>query len=218
MKTYTDFFFDFDGTIMDTSEGIFNAFDYALSYFGKELPGHDFYDRCIGPPLAYSFENFFGFSKEMACGECIKKYREYYTPKGLYEVKIYPGIEQVLKILHDDGCGVYLATSKPEYLALTLLKKYNLLQYFTFCGGADESETRADKVQVIDYVIESCSLQGKKDKILMIGDRKYDILGAGKRGIDAIGVLWGFGSREEFTDCNAYGIIESPEEILLFKE
>ncbi len=216
MKTYRHFFFDFDGTIMDTSEGIFNAFDFALKNLGKETKAHSYYQRCIGPPLAYSFEHFLGFSTEDASSICIKKYREYYTPIGLYEVSVYDGIVQVLETLHNQGYGVYLATSKPQELAQRLLDKYGLTKYFTFVGGSDMAETRANKVQVIEYVLDSCNLRNCIDQCLMIGDRNYDADGAHKVGMDCMGILWGFGDRKEFEECGVEYIEETPSSILSY--
>ena len=122
MKNYEHIFFDFDGTLMDTSQGIYESFDYALKTFGLEPLEHSEYDKMIGPPLVYSFMTWFGFDEQKArLG--MKRYRDYYTPVGMYHLKVYDGIPGLLKKLYDGGKKLYVATSKPERFAKELLEK-----------------------------------------------------------------------------------------------
>lgn len=211
MKNYTHIFFDFDGTLMDTSEGIYESFDYALKKFGLEPLDHSEYDKMIGPPLVESFKTYFGFDEEKAQkGKDV--YREYYTPIGLYQLKVYDGIPELLKKLYDGGKKLYVATSKPERFAKELLEKYNLSKYFTLIAGADIDETRVTKVEIINYALSVSGIEDKSS-VLMVGDRLYDAKGAAQAGIDCQGILWGFGSHEELMEAGCIGTTKTPEEL-----
>lgn len=211
MKNYEHIFFDFDGTLMDTSQGIYESFDFALKSFEIEPPDHSEYDKMIGPPLVYSFMTWFGFDEQKArLG--MKRYRDYYTPVGMYHLKVYNGIPELLKKLYDGGKKLYVATSKPERFAKELLEKYSLEKYFTLIAGADIDETRVTKVQIINYALETSGIT-EKSSVLMIGDRLYDANGAKEAGIDCQGVLWGFGSEQELLDAGCIGTSETPMDL-----
>lgn len=201
-------FFDFDGTLMDTSEGVYNAFDYVCDHYGIERKGSDFYSRLIGPPLLVSFRDAFCFEEER-CHEALRVFRDYYTPKGLYQVKVYDGVPELLKKLSCAGKRIFVATSKPEVFAKELLEKFDLLKYFDFVGGCDVEETRVIKKDIINYVLSENKITDKEDCI-MIGDRKFDVLGASEAGIKTLGILWGFGSKEELLEAGAIDIAETP--------
>ena len=211
MKRYDNLFFDFDGTIMDTSEGIFRSFDYALESFGMEKPGPEVYKTLIGPPLIDSFRNAFGFNEEKArLG--VKRYREFYAPKGLYMVSVYEGLESSLSALAESGRNLYVATSKPEIFARELLDKHNLLKYFKMAGGSDTDEKRVKKQDIIRYVMEKCGI-ASGENCLMIGDRKYDAEGASKAGMDCLGVAWGFAEPGELTESGCIAVAETPDSL-----
>ncbi len=216
MSRYTNILFDFDGTVMDTSEGIFNSFDYVMDFYGISNPGHEFYKRLIGPPLADSFTNFFGFSPEKA-QEAVKKYREFYRPKGLYQVKVYEGVENLLRSLKADGKKLFVATSKPQIFAEDLLKKYKLHDLFDFVGGSEANENRGKKSEVIEYVLTENGITDRTSCI-MVGDRMYDVKGATECNMDCLGIEWGFGSREELLDAGAVAVVPAPEDVLSFLE
>ena len=203
--------FDFDGTLFDTSEGVFNSFDYALKALGEELPGRDFYHRLIGPPLMESFGQIFGFGEEKA-RLAMKKYREYYTPHGVNELKVYDGVPELLDSLYKAGKKLYVATSKPERYVHELLPRFGLDRYFTFAGGADLEETRVKKAEIIAYVLESGGIADKSDCV-MIGDRHYDVDGAKAAGLDCIGITWGFGTAEELLGAGAKAAFDTPAEL-----
>lgn len=211
MKNYEHIFFDFDGTLMDTSPGIYESFDYALKKFGLEPLGHSEYNKMIGPPLVESFKTYFGFDEEKAHkGKDV--YREYYTPIGLYHLNVYDGIPELLKKLYDSGKKLYVATSKPERFAKELLDKYGLSKFFTIIAGADMEETRVTKVEIINYALSTGNINDKS-KVLMVGDRLYDAKGAAQAGIDCQGILWGFGSHEELMDAGCIGTSKNPEDL-----
>ena len=146
----------------------------------------------------------------------MKKYREYFAEKGLFENSVYSGIRETLTALKSKGKHLFVATSKPEIYTNRILEKFDLMHFFEFAGGADVEETRSEKAKIIDYVIKSANLgtQKTEGQILMIGDRKHDIIGAHKNNIPCCAVLWGYGDQKEFDENKADFVIEKPEELL----
>ena len=210
--SYENIFFDFDGTICDTSDGVFNSFDYVCDYFGLPRLGLKIYKTLIGPPLIESFRGAFGFEEEKA-KKAIEVYREYYTPKGLYEAHVYEGIPQLLSKLKEMNKKIFVASSKPELFVNQLLERFSLSKFFDFAGGSDMAETRVQKSEVIEYVLKETRIT-HKEKCILIGDRKYDVIGAKKAGIETIGALWGFGTREELESYGAIACASLPEDVL----
>ncbi|MBO4404928.1 MAG: HAD hydrolase-like protein [Treponema sp.] len=200
--------FDFDGTLFDSSAGVFKSFDHVVSHYGLDID-KSIYSRMIGPPLKESFVSCFHLP-ESEVPAAINVYREYYEEAGMYECTVYPGIEELLTKLRQLGFKTYVATSKPELYARQIIERKNMSRYFDFIGGSDlEEKYRVNKIDVISYVLETQKLSGKKDEVLMIGDRFYDVQGAHEAGIKCMGILWGFGTREEFKECGADYIEES---------
>ena len=194
-------FFDLDGTLTDPVLGITNSFIYALKYFGIEIPSYEKLCTFIGPPLPDTFKTQFGFDDTKAA-EGVKKYREYFSTKGLLENSVYPGIPELLTELKQAGKKLVVATSKPEEYSVRIIEHFGLAQYFENVCGSLMDESRSKKDEVIAYAIERNNISDKS-KILMIGDRKHDILGAKKTGLKSCGVLFGYGSREELETAGA---------------
>ena len=161
-----------------------------------------------------SFQKFYGFSKEQAW-KAVEFYREYYKDKGIFENRLYDGIKMVVKKLKEDGKTLVVTTSKPEPFAREIMKYFYLESYFDYIAGMELNGGRGTKAEVIQYAMETCHIV-EQSKILMIGDRKYDVIGAKKAGIDSLGVLYGFGTRKELEQAGADYIIEQAEEILQF--
>lgn len=199
--------FDLDGTLTDPKEGITKSVRHALRAFDIEVEDLDTLCCFIGPPLRDSFIEYYGFSEENAT-TAISIYREYFSDRGLYENEAYEGIDCVLKTLKDSGKKLYVATSKPEVFAKKILEHFNLNSYFEFIGGADLAETRVKKGDVIRYVLEENRITDL-ERVIMVGDRKHDILGAKEAGICSVGVLYGYGNREELLEAGADFIAES---------
>ncbi len=213
LEKFENLLFDFDGTIMDTSEGIFHSFDYVEQKLGLTDKGKDFYPKLVGPPLAESFSRFFGLAED-EIQNAIKVYREYYKKGGMFEGKIYDGFESLLKSLKSANKKLFVATSKPEIYARQILSRLKMDSYFDFIGGSDTAEKdRIRKVDVIRYVMKENSLFPQNT--VMIGDRFYDIEGAQQAGIASIGVLWGFGSEQELKDAGANVLVSTPQELLV---
>ena len=210
MKKYL--LFDLDGTLTDPKIGITTCVQYALHSFGIEEPDLDKLEPFIGPPLRDSFMEFYGFTAEQA-EEAVAKYRERFQDTGLFENEVYDGIPEMLKTLQSKGYFLAVASSKPQVYVERILEHFDLASYFEFVGGADLEETRVGKGDVIQYVLDTCGLSDKKEKILMIGDREHDVLGARKQGLECVGVLFGYGDRKEMEDCHAAYIAESINEL-----
>jgi len=209
---YKYILFDLDGTLTDPGIGITNSVMYALKKFGIEVDDRASLYKFIGPPLLESFQKFYGFSKEDSeLG--LKYYREYFKPKGLYENKVYEGIESLLQELKKKGKKLLIATSKPEEFAIEILKHFHLLDYFDFVAGASMDEKRVKKADVITYALESYGITDKSS-VIMVGDREHDVLGAKENELKSIGVLYGYGDYEELVHAGADYIAQNPEDIL----
>ena len=208
---YDIILFDLDGTLTDPGEGITNSVAYALEKCGVPAPDRSSLYRFIGPPLLDSFKGFYCFSEEKA-RKAVAYYREYFQEKGMWENQVYDGVEEMLKTLRDAGKRLLVATSKPELFARQILTHFGLAQYFEYIAGATMDETRNAKDAVIAYALESCHVTDLS-RAVMVGDREYDVLGAKKVGFPAIGVLFGYGSREELRAAGAAALAERVEEI-----
>lgn len=204
-------FMDLDGTITNPAEGITKCFEYALNYFGIEVEDRAELEQFIGPPLRQSFQEGFGFDEEKAT-QAIAKYRERFIPTGKFENQVYDGMEEALQRLKEAGKVLIVATSKPEYLAVQILEHFGLDGYFDdICGSCDD-QNRNEKDEVIRYALNKHGITDLED-VLMVGDRKFDVIGAGKCGLKCMGVLYGFGDREELEAAGAAYIAETVEEM-----
>ena len=208
---YTTVLFDLDGTLTDPAEGITNSIIYALKKWNIQVSDRKELYKFIGPPLIESFAKFYGFSKEDSL-LALKYYREYFSVKGLFENKVYDGIPTLLSELKRQGYTVALATSKPENYAVEILQHFQLDGYFDLMAGASMDESRNQKDQVIAYAL-SRLCQKERSKIIMVGDRKHDVLGAQTNGIDCIGVLYGYGTKEELEKAGAKHIVNRIQEL-----
>lgn len=206
--------FDLDGTLTDPVEGITNSIIYALKKYNIEISDRGGLYKFIGPPLLESFEKYYGFSKEKA-KKALEYYREYYKDKGIFENLVYDGCEDLLKELKDKGLLLIVATSKPEVFAKKILEYFDIAKYFTFIAGSNLDGSRVKKGEVIEYALKCCNIVDLS-KALMIGDREHDIIGAKSIGIASIGVLFGYGDRNELENAGADFIAETVADIKKF--
>lgn len=204
---FKNLLFDLDGTLTDPALGITSAAQYALGKMGIEVTDRTTLTWLIGPPLIGSFEKGFGMTNLQAL-ETLKHYRAYFSEKGIFENEIYPGIAELLSDLKAAGRRVMVATSKPEDFTHRILDHFDIARYFDFVGGNTMDEGRPTKADVVSYVLRSCP-EAAPENTLMIGDRRYDVEGAGAFGLDCAGVLYGYGSREELEQAGARYIVES---------
>lgn len=205
---YTAVFFDLDGTLTESAPGIIRSFRHAFDRMDMELPVDADLSVIIGPPLSGSFARF-GVPQERI-QEAIKKYRERYMTVGKYENVPYEGIRELLARLKEKGLKLYVATSKPEVLAVDILEHFDLARYFDEIAGATLDGTRGTKEQVIRWLIEKADL---KETAVMVGDTEFDILGAKDTGLDAIGVAWGYGTIESMDSAGPAGIARNMDEL-----
>lgn len=216
---------DLDGTITDSGEGITKSVQYALEKLGIEERDMSVLKRYIGPPLNESFVRFHGMNEQDSL-KAVAYYRERYAVKGIYENKLFEGITEVLSGLKKEGYIVALATCKPEIYVPTILKHFDIEQYFDVAVGSElEGGKRRHKDDVIEEVLrqimkkldinESDIVSVKADSI-MIGDRKDDVLGAKAAGIESIGLRYGFAEKDELENAGADYILENASDILPF--
>lgn len=198
--------FDLDGTLTDPAPGITNCVMHALEKFDIHPSSREELYPYIGPPLVYSFMEYHGLSQEQA-EQAVVYYRERFAVKGLYENKVFDGIPALLKDLNDRGVTLMVATSKPEEFTNRILKHFDLSRYFSFVAGCTLSGLRPEKADVIAYIREMHP-EISAENTLMIGDRKYDVHGAHKCGLPAVGVLFGYGDRAEMEAAKADFIAE----------
>ena len=201
--------FDLDGTLTDSKEGILNSIQYALSCYGINESTDDL-GMFLGPPAHLAFQEFYGFSEEKAF-EITNLFRKRYSEKGIYENSIYDGVKELLERFSSDGVRLCVATSKPQIYTEKILKNFDIENYFDIIIGSDLEGKLCNKSDIIAKVIEL----GKYDKsdCIMVGDRKYDIIGAKENGIKSIAVLYGYGNKEEFVLSGADFIVEKVENI-----
>lgn len=202
---------DLDGTITNPKEGITKSVQYALKAMGILVEDLNSLTKHIGPPLKSGFMEYYNFTDEEA-EQAVIKYREYYMETGIMENVPYVGIEQLLSKWKQDGKTIIVATSKPEPLAVQILEHFHLKPYFDDICGATFDDQRSEKEQVIRYAIEKNKISDLS-QIVMVGDRKYDILGAKGVGIASVGVLYGFGDRAELEVAGADEIAEDTEDL-----
>ena len=201
--------FDLDGTLTDSGEGIINCAILALEHFKLPIPDRETLRVFVGPPLHESFVRF-GVPADKA-EEAVAVYRSRYVPTGMFENVPYPGIRELLEALKGQGHTLYVATSKPEWMAVEILKKFQLDGYFDLICGATMDTSRTEKSQVIAYLLEQT---GDVSHAVMVGDTKYDVLGAAEHRIPTVGVAWGYGTVEDMQSAGAAAIANTTQELL----
>ena len=203
--------FDLDGTLTDSGEGIINCAQYAFRQMGYPVPPREEMGVFVGPPLWQTFAEF-GIPTERT-DEAVAIFRSRYVPIGKFENTPYPGIRELLEGLKNQGWALYVATSKPEVTAIEVLEHFDLAKYFTRICGADMGHDRDSKSAVIAYLLGQVPDSGRR---FMVGDTKYDVLGAAEHGIPTIGVSWGYGDVEEMRQAGAVAIVDTPQALLAF--
>ena len=211
MRLYDTVLFDLDGTISDSGEGITNSVKYALKKFGIEETDYEKLKRFVGPPLYASFEKYYGFSHEEAV-KAVEYYREYYNAGGIFELKIYDGVIDLLKALKRSGKKVILATSKPEIYAEKIAERFGFKEYFDNISGALLDGSRIEKADIIEYALKRVGNPDAK-ACIMIGDTAFDIIGAKAFKMDSVGVTYGYGDYDELSSYGADRIVESVNEL-----
>lgn len=203
--------FDLDGTLTDPAEGITNSVAYALERFGIKVSNKSELNCFIGPPLSESFEKYYGFSKDEAIN-AVSIYREYFKDKGIFENKLYSGVDNMLNNLVNAGKKVILATSKPEVFANKILNHFHINSYFTVVSGSLLNGERVDKHDVIEHALKIAGITDRSSCV-MVGDRLHDIIGGRKSALITIGVEYGYGSKEELITNGADYTVKTVNEL-----
>lgn len=205
--------FDFDGTVVNTGEGILKSLQYSFYEMGHEVPSQEELKKFIGPPVYYSFTHYYGIGEDKV-GDYIRKYRERYKREGIYECELYKDMLTLLGTLKDSGCTLGIASSKPEHLIFDVAYYLDITKYFDAVVGVKSDASR--HTTKTGLILEAMDKLGVSDKsqVLMVGDRHYDITGAKGAGVSSCGCLWGYGNKEEFQEGDADFIIEDPLDLL----
>ena len=211
IKPYKYLFFDLDGTLNKSGEGIMRCAQHTLRHFGIEIEDLNTLLPFVGPPLEDSFRDLYHLDNTQV-EEALDIYAQRYAQLGAYEAELYPGILNLLDELRKSGKTIIIATSKKITMTLKVTKHFGLDQYVDFIGARDDEGKRHTKADVIRYIIDQMQIKDLKDCV-MIGDRKYDMIGAEETGMDAIGVLYGYGDREELEAHHATYIAEDIAEL-----
>ncbi|MBI5320534.1 HAD family hydrolase [Bradyrhizobium sp.] len=201
-------FFDLDGTLTDPKPGITRSLQYALERLGRPVPAQDELTWCIGPPLRTSLVKLLGGEEDADRGVAL--YRERFGDVGLFENSLYPEIEATLAALKPRA-RLFVATSKAHVYADRIIDHFGLRPHFEYVFGAELDGTRAHKGDLLAFALERTGTDPAR--AVMIGDRSHDIVGARVNGIGGIGVLYGYGSREELTEAGAAHLCATPRAI-----
>jgi phosphoglycolate phosphatase len=202
---------DLDGTLTDPTEGITNCLAHALREMGAHVPTREVLATTIGPPLRDAFRHFLQTDNAADIERAVALYRDRFAPIGLFENTVYEGIDTALAALYARGAQLILATSKPHVYAKKILEHFSLGKYFHAIHGSELDGTRDKKNELIAHILKTHNIA--PDNALMIGDRAVDITGARANGVSGVGVLWGFGSREELAGAAPRLLIAATPEL-----
>lgn len=203
--------FDLDGTLTDPGIGITRCIQHALVSLGRTAPDMGLLRHCVGPPLRDSFADLLATEDEAMLTEAIRLYRERFAPVGMFENSVYPDVPSGLETLRKEGHRLWVVTSKPHVFAREIVRHFGLSGFFEQIYGSELSGENTDKGELIRHVLDQEGLP--PERACMVGDRRHDIVGARKNRVDAIGVLWGYGSREELLAAGPTRIVASMAEL-----
>lgn len=202
--------FDLDGTLTDPREGIVASIKHGLSVLGEPSPSDSELECFIGPPLRDTFTRLLSGDRSRV-ETAISAYRDRFTSQGMFENAVYAGIPQVLKSLETLGAQLFVATSKPQVFAERILAHFGLTGYFKGVFGSELNGALSDKGELIAHILANAHL--RPVDTVMVGDREHDMRGARRNHVRAVGVLWGYGSREELTAAGAERLLERPPDL-----
>lgn len=213
-SAYTTIFFDLDGTLSDSKLGIIRCLQYSLEKFGIIETDVEKLTHCIGPSLSYTYKEWYGLNDQEA-RQATNFYRQRFEAEGIFENTLYQGIPALLEALKNSGKTLFVATAKPTVHAKRILAHENIASYFTKIVGSNLDGTRENKGEVIKYALTRIETPDK-GRILMVGDRMHDIIGARENGLSAIAVGYGYGTLVELTAAKPAGLVNSVEQLKKF--
>lgn len=200
--------FDLDGTLTDNYPGIARSIAYALGAMGVEVPSAEALRRCVGPPLRESFAWLLDTRDPALIEQAIALYRERYGDLGWRENVVYEGIGDVVESLAA-AMPVYVCTSKPEIFATRIVTLFGLSAHIERVYGADLHGAFDDKAKLLAHAARNEGFD--LEHAILVGDRSHDVRAARINGARSIGVLWGYGSKEELAQADA--IVTAPGEL-----
>ena len=203
-------FFDLDGTLTDPKPGIVGSIQYALDALGARVPEPEELLWCIGPPLKSSFEIL--LDDPALSDSAVALYRERFSEKGLFENRVYEGIEAMLSELRAQGATLHVATSKPHVFASRIIEHFGLSAYFDRVFGSELSGERADKTELLRHALAQTG--APRWQSFMVGDRSHDMVGALGNDLLGVGVLYGFGTADELTAAGAHKIVTQVDDLV----
>lgn len=202
---------DLDGTVIDSQEGIFNGLAYMYEKSGMVCPSKTELRRFIGPAIGTILRELYAFPPEQI-DRMVVLYREYYGQKGLLECCLYSGMADLIKRLKEQGKKVAIATKKPEPFARRIMENLGAAPLLDGVFGADPSDKSDHKDHIILTAMETLGIEDKK-QVIMVGDTRFDCIGANLAGVDCLGVEYGFGSREELLSHGAIALARDMDEL-----
>lgn len=215
MKKYRYIFWDLDGTLLDTYEGVSKCVQYALKFYGIQIEDRETLRKFIGPPLRESFPRL-AHLPEKDVEDAVARYRERYHPVGVFECRPFEGVKEVIDAFHRAGKIQVVSSSKPEEMCRKVLGKFHMTDCFDEIVGASEDGRIDTKSEVLAEAFRRLRAQDASfalEDAVLIGDTRFDAEGAAAVGIDCVGVSYGFGTREELLACGARRVFDSPEEL-----
>jgi phosphoglycolate phosphatase len=210
--TCANLLFDLDGTLTDPKIGITRCIQHALEALGHEPPKTDTLEWCIGPPLKYSFGRLLDSGDDTLLEQAVHLYRQRFAEVGLFENRVYDGIPESLAGLQQQGFRLFLATAKPRIFAEQILDHFGLAGYFETAHGSELNGLRTDKSSLVQHILTTEGLA--PDQTMIIGDRKFDIIGGKANGIRTGAVTYGYGTREELMAEAPDVLFDSPDQLL----
>ncbi len=212
---YKAILFDLDGTLTESGEGITKSVRYALEKLGKPAPPLEELRVFVGPPLMEQFMKYADLDEEGA-RLAVKYYRERYSTEGIFENRPYPGVEEMLAELRAKGYSLAVASSKPEHFVLQILEHFQLRDYFDEVVGSEMDGRRTSKAEVIEEALARLDLSAHREQVVMVGDKKHDVLGARACGLSCVAVSYGYGTEEELLAAGPLKIVDSAAQIVDF--
>jgi phosphoglycolate phosphatase len=212
---YKAILFDLDGTLTESGDGITRSVQYALEKIGKPEPDVEALQVFVGPPLLEQFMRYADVDEETG-KKAVEYYRERYSVTGIYENRLYPGVEKMLSELKQKGYRLAIASSKPEYYILQILDYFRIYEYFDVIVGSEMNGGRTRKSEVIEEALRLLKLENHRDQVVMVGDKEHDVLGAREAGVSCIAVTYGYGTEEELDAAEPMAKADSTESLIHF--
>jgi phosphoglycolate phosphatase len=212
---YKAILFDLDGTLTESGDGITRSVQYALEKVGKPEPDVEKLKVFVGPPLLEQFMSYADLDEETA-RSAVEYYRERYNVTGIYENRLYPGVEPMLAELKRKGYRLAVASSKPEFYVSQILDYFRIYEFFDVIVGSEMNGGRTRKVEVVEEALRQLELTNHRDQVVMVGDKEHDVLGAREAGVSCIAVTYGYGTQEELAAADPMAQVDSTEALLHF--